>query len=94
MYVLSNKERLNGAATLFYPGIMQLVASEFGGSYYILPSSIHEVILIPDDGNMDIEFLLSMVTSINKDGLLPEDKLTDSVYYYDAEKNKFLRCNK
>ena len=89
MYVLSNKEHLNGAATLFYPGTMQLVASEFGGSYYILPSSIHEVMLIPGDGDMDVEFLLSMVTSINKDGLLPEDKLTDSVYYYDAEKMNF-----
>lgn len=94
MYVLSNKEHLNGAATLFYPGTMQLVASEFGGSYYILPSSIHEVILIPDDGDMDVEFLLSMVVSINKDGVLPEDKLTDSIYYYDAEKNEFSRCNK
>lgn len=94
MYVLSNKEHLNGAATLFYPGTMQLVASEFGGSYYILPSSIHEVILIPDDGDMDVEFLLSMVVSVNKDGVLPEDKLTDSVYYYDAEKNEFSRCNK
>ena len=56
--------------------------------------SIHEVILIPDDGDMDVEFLLSMVVSVNKDGVLPEDKLTDSVYYYDAEKNEFSRCNK
>ena len=69
--------------------LVEAVASEFGGSYYILPSSIHEVILIPDDGDMDVEFLLSMVVSVNKDGVLPEDKLTDSVYYYDAEKMNF-----
>ena len=96
LYVLSNREHLNGAATLFYPGQMQFAASKLGGSYYILPSSIHEVLLLPDDGNVDVEELLSLVTSINKDELLllPQDKLTDSVYYYDTTKNEFSRCER
>ena len=73
---------------------MQLIALQLCGSFYILPSSIHEVILIPDDGDMDVKWLLSLVTSINKDMLLPQDKLTDSIYYYDATTNEFSRCNK
>lgn len=68
--------------------------SELCSMYSALEEFMNEVILIPDDGDMDVEFLLSMVISVNKDGVLPEDKLTDSIYYYDAEKNEFSRCNK
>lgn len=86
MYVVSNTETLNGASAVFYPEFMDQAAKELGGNYFILPSSVHEMLFLPDDGNMKSAELKEMVTSINADVVSPADRLTDSVYHYDALK--------
>ena len=72
------------AAVMFYPDFMDQVAKELGGDIFILPSSVHEVLILPDDGNMNAQELKEMVTSINASEVAPEDRLTDNVYHYDA----------
>lgn len=89
MYVVSNTETLNGAASAFYPEFMDNAAKELGGNYFILPSSVHEMLFLPDDGNMKSAELKAMVTSINADVVSPADRLTDSVYHYDAAERVF-----
>lgn len=91
MYVLSNKQKLQGAACMFYPDILKKFAEEKNSDLYILPSSIHEVILLPATGDMEKENLLDMVTEINKTQVQECDVLADSVYYYSRQSQQLMR---
>lgn len=79
--VISNDKGINGAACLMYPGILEELKQRMKGSFYILPSSIHELIVIPDNGTPP-GCLCEMVTCINHTQLPPEDILSDAVYFY------------
>jgi hypothetical protein len=73
MYAITNKLMVNGAATIFYPKVMENLAEKFGGNIYILPSSVHEVMLLPENKNIDVRSLELMVRSVNQDQVSPED---------------------
>ena len=84
MLVLSNEKGINGAACLMYPGVLQQMEEAMQGSFYVLPSSIHELIVIPDCGASAIR-LCEMVYCINRTQLQKEDVLSDTVYFYSEE---------
>ena len=84
MYVATNEDKVQGAAVMFYPDFMDQAAKELGGDVFVLPSSVHEVLILPDDGNMSVEELRDMVTTINATEVSAQDRLTDGVYHYDA----------
>lgn len=88
MYVLSNKARVQGAACILYPGILKDFAAAIRSDFYILPSSIHEVILLPAQGEEDREALKQMVREVNASQVEREEVLSDSVYYFDREQNE------
>ena len=88
LYVLTNHDRYNGASAILYPGMTERIAQTVGGSYYILPSSVHELIVVPDDGNTDKKTLLSMVTEINLVEVTEEELLADAVYYFSPERGE------
>lgn len=83
MKVLSNQKRVHGAVCIRYPGVLEEIA-EKEGNLYILPSSIHEVILLPDDGKVSAEELKKMIHEVNTTQVAPEEVLSDSLYYYNA----------
>ena len=60
-------------------------AEKLGKNFYILPSSVHEVILLPEDKVSSSENLLTMVMEVNRTQLAPEEVLSDAVYYYDRK---------
>lgn len=80
---------LFGAITLFYPGVMEAVADLIGGSYYVIPSSRHEMLAAPAE-EYNPEQIRTMLREINRTEVEEQDKLTDEIYFYDAEKNKFV----
>lgn len=82
MYVCTNVDKLNGAGVILYQGLLQEFADRVGSDFYILPSSIHETLLIPANSDMDIEYLRDMVRTVNKTEVAPDEILSDSVYYY------------
>lgn len=85
MYVATVKNGVKGAAVIAYPGFLDRVAKKISGDFYVLPSSIHEVVVVPDDENVDPSYLnKEMVAEINMTEVLPEDILTDNVYHYDS----------
>ncbi len=88
MYVLSNEQRYYGAACLLYKDVLKKFAQEQGADIYILPSSVHETILLPDRGIENPDELRRMVREVNDTQLSPEEVLSDSVYYYDRESGK------
>ena len=85
LYILTNDQRSQGAACVLYPGVLKRASKMLGGSFYVLPSSIHEVILLKDDGNQDKNYLHCMVRDINVSQVKTEECLSDYPYYYDAE---------
>lgn len=89
MFILTNTEKYFGAYSLFYPNVQQHVADVLNSSYYVLPSSIHETILVPDSGMYTPEELQNMVKCVNSTQVDPKETLSDSVYFYDR-KNKTL----
>lgn len=89
-YVLSNDVKTNGATVMLYPNLLQEIGEATGSNFFILPSSIHELILIKDNGEMDAEELQRMVMEINRTHVNPEEVLSDEVYCYDYEKQKMI----
>lgn len=89
MFVASVPDKIHGAGVLAYQDFMDQAAERVGGDFFILPSSIHEVLIVPDNGNMSLSDLEAMVKEVNATQVAPEDKLTDSVYHYDSQAKVF-----
>lgn len=83
MRVLSNTKRLHGAASILYQGVLERIAEAEKSSLYIIPSSIHEVILLTDGGGSSAESLRGMIAEVNSTQVAPEEVLSDSLYRYD-----------
>lgn len=83
MIILSNRYCCHGAACILYPGLLEELAQKAGKNLFILPSSIHEVILLPDTGEERPEELRELVREVNTSQVRPEEILSDSLYYFD-----------
>lgn len=90
MYVLTNDTKLNGAAMLLCPITMDKVAEQVGSSYYILPSSIHESLVVPFNDGLDVEQLRQMVHEVNSTQVAPDEILSDNVYLYDYDNHRII----
>ncbi len=86
MQVLSSEQRAYGASCILYPGLLGQLAEKTGHGFYILPSSIHEVILLTDQGMEVPEQLKDMIAEVNRTQVAPEEVLSDSLYYYDFQR--------
>lgn len=93
MTVVTNDVKINGAAVIFYPEVMDELAKQIGGDYFILPSSVNEVLILPDNGSLSAQELKEMVTSINATEVAPNERLTDQVYHYDPIDRVFEKAS-
>ena len=94
MLVATTRDSFMGASVIQYPGFMEQAAEQIGGDFFVLPSSIHEVLIIPDDGHQDYHELEAMVQSINQAEVAPADRLSDHVYHYDQTDRVFELAEK
>ncbi len=94
MYVATVPDKNSGAGVLAYQNFMDEAAERLGGDFYILPSSIHELLLVPDDGAKSADELRNMVKEVNATQVRPEEKLTDNVYHYDSKEHIFELAEK
>lgn len=85
MYVLSNDSELNGASCILYDAVLRNFARVQDSNVIILPSSIHEVMLVPESDETDVAFLQQLVLDANQSAVGLIDLLSDSVYYYKRE---------
>jgi len=88
LYVITNSERYYGAICLFYPGFMKQISDMIGSDLYILPSSIHECLVLPAGCIGSSRTLKEMVHTINRSELDRDEILSDSVYYYSRKKDR------
>lgn len=82
MYVLTNSQQYFGAACILYPRTLYHISQNLNNDLYILPSSIHEIIIIPASSSAIPTELAQIVRDINLTEVAPDEILSDSVYYY------------
>lgn len=85
MWVLSTEDKTNGAGVMFVPKVLKAVKERIGlEQFYILPSSIHEVLVVSDT-SVKVDELRNMVIDVNATQVAPVDKLSDNVYFYNGK---------
>lgn len=92
MYILSNSENMYGASCVLYKGVLQDFAGTLNSNLFVLPCSVHEMILIPANVEADPQYLAQMVWEINRDAVNREEVLSDHIYYYDRETDEMQLC--
>ena len=91
LLVLTNSSKINGFGCIMYHGCAKRISKIVGGDFYILPSSLHEAIILPEKyGIKEPQELLAMVKEVNQNMVAPEDFLSDNVYYYSQERDEFV----
>lgn len=81
--VLSARGAFNGAGVLFCDSVLQKIWDKVG-DFYVLPSSIHEVLIVPVSDGIDRDYLEEMVRTINATEVAAEDQLADKVFLFDG----------
>ena len=78
-FVLTNSRLYWGAGALFYPGVIERIHELLDGDFYVLPSSVHELIIVPVE-DQDPEMLVEMIRSANRSVVEPGEVLADDLY--------------
>ncbi len=86
--VLTNNDGRLGASVLFYPELTSQISEIVKGDYFVLPSSIHEVLILPDHGQIPAKDLLMMVKEVNEAEVMPEEQLGNKVLHFRADLQK------
>lgn len=86
--ILTNQKKHFGAGVMILPGVLSGIAEKMQSSFFVLPSSVHEVIVVRDDGEDSWGSLNEIVKEVNHMYVLPEEILSENVYYYDRERGK------
>lgn len=93
MFVLTNDTKVNGSAAILNDDTRQEIADKVG-DFYVLPSSIHETLIIPKDAGMELRDLEQMVQEVNQTQVAPQERLSDHVYEYDAKEHELFRSDR
>lgn len=91
MFVLTNRGMSYGACAIAFPGVMEKVSRMFPEGFYILPSSVHEVLIVPKDGELAPKELGNLVREVNQREVSREEVLSDRVYEYDRERGRICQ---
>lgn len=86
MYVLTNKEKMYGASAMLYSDEIGKLADRLDSDLLILPSSVHEVLLLPDNREQKYDFYRQMVEEVNTTQVEPEEILSYNLYRYNRKK--------
>lgn len=91
LYVLTNSTGMHGAVSMFFSEELKWFAKQLKSNFFVLPSSVHEVILVPEFDNVSITYFSDMVREINETQVDATEVLSDSVYYYDRNTEALRR---
>lgn len=93
MYLLSNEERAYGATVVMYPGMLQKIREKIGMDYYVLPTSVHELTVLPKYSFLDPVKIQETVRKDNRESISPADALSDHLFEFTEKKGKLERCH-
>ena len=94
MYVATVPDKNSGAGVIAYQDFMDQAVERIGGDFFVIPSSINEILLVPDNGDMTADALRDMVQEVNAKEVSPEERLSDNVYHYDSKDHVFELAEK
>ena len=89
MIIISNTAGCYGAVYMLFDECLQEAAKRVGDNIYVLPSSLHEVIAVPEKDTLSVGQLSTMVEEINQFQVDPKDRLSNQVYHYDKDAREF-----
>lgn len=84
LYVLTNEQGIFGAASILYPGMTDKIYETVGENYYLVPSSVHEFLIVPDTPQLNAGNLEGMLREINETHVQQEEVLSDHIYYFNG----------
>lgn len=91
--IVSNKEQNYGTGAVLYPGVLENISDKYGKNLYVLPASVHEVLVLPEQGEEnEAEMLEAIVRQVNAGVLSKEDFLSDKIYYYEKTAGILAVC--
>lgn len=88
MHVLSNERNVNGAGAILYPNMLEKIGTKLKADYYVLPSSIHELIIVPDSDEISETKLVGMVRDVNESSVSHDEILGNNIYFYSRSEKK------
>lgn len=88
LYVLTNQTGIYGAGCILYDNVIKDFADRLGEDLIIIPSSVHEVLLTPDNGETSYDEFNHMIVAVNSSDVPPEDRLSDHIYLYSRSSNQ------
>ena len=87
LYIMTNNKCTYGATEILRPGELKKRAEEFNRDLLVLPSSVHEVLVLPYHDGMDLEVFRRTVCNVNNESVIREDQLSNQVYLYRKDKD-------
>ena len=93
-YLLTTKENIQGASAVLCPWVMEKVSELLPEGYYILPSSVHECLIVSRNGGLSAKELKGMVRNANQTAVSNEEILSDNVYQYDRDMGRVCQALK
>ncbi len=93
IYVLSNELRVQGASVVFYTDVLRSFAEETESDLILLPSSVHEWLILLDSPAYDLKNLEAMVREANTQVVMAEEVLSGHIYRYSRERNELFRAD-
>lgn len=88
LYVATNLHNFMGANLLMNNSFLYEIAEKLQDSFYIIPSSVHELLVLPACQVQDIEGLNLLIQNINDTEVILSDRLSYTLYYYDCTTHK------
>jgi len=94
LLVLTNETRVNGAGTILYPNLLETIANQLDSDLIIIPSSIHEVLILRKTGDLKLEDLDVLVKMVNHEELATTEVLSNHVYIYLKDEKELTMAQK
>lgn len=90
LHVLTNCSQYYGAVLMSFQNVLLEISETLDSSFYLMPSSVHECMILPDDPKFSVSQLHRIVCEINDTHVSDEEILGTTVYYFDRQKKELL----
>lgn len=87
LYIATTKDLWYGASVICTYDFFKKAAGKKEGNYYVLPSSVHEVLLVKEDHEVQPKDFRQMVNEVNCMAVEEAERLTNNAYHYDVKRN-------
>lgn len=86
LYMMTNRMKVYGATTMIYKDVMKALSQRVGENLFIIPSSVHEVMIVPEK-SVDLKFLLRTLSENNRLYVEQREILSNNIYFYHRSRN-------